>query len=357
MNCRSFLFLTLAAAPLAAQQIVSTADLKRACETAPNNVVTVTSPLKIEFGARFPAVEQVNTGCTLLFAENTGLEMKQVAIRFAGPVSLQSSRKAEVALFESYLEAASLHLPLYGRGSKVIVGQSRLVARAGNFSLAFFEDSTLEVFDAFGPAPAEPVIQTAGLFSIFTDASTLSFKNARLQAGSGFDINLADELPTLKMEETDLVTSGGAIAIYGTLRDTKVEINKGLFRAPNGVRVTLGRQSALAMKDTRIDGGAGAVNIGVGSYSSSAEVSQVTIDTAGAIALSAGSFSAAVIVDGATLRAGGAVSILSGSQWAKAVAKNNTVTAGVSFSVAAGSNSTCEASGNIVNSPVQSQCR
>lgn len=356
-NLTLFLLAACTAGTMTAQQIASTMDLKRACETSPNHVVTVTSPLKIEFGARYPAVEQVDSGCTLVFQENTGIELKQVAVRFAGPLLLQSSRKAEVVLFDSYLEAASLHLPLYGRGSKVTAGQSRMVARAGNFTLGFFEDSSLDVFDAFGPLPGAPAIETAGMFSIFTDASTLSFKNARIQAGTGIDINLADELPTLKMEETDLRVSAGAIAIYGTLRDTKVEINKGAWSAPNGVRATLGRQSALVIKDTRIEGGSGPVNIGVGSYSSSAEVSQVTIDTAGSIALSAGSFWAAVIVDGATLRAAAGVAVTAGSQWSKAVAKNNTVTSGVSFSVAAGSNGTCEAGGNVVSSPVQRQCR
>lgn len=51
------------------------------------------------------------------------------------------------------------------------------------------------------------------------------------------------------------------------------------------------------------------------------------------------------------------VAVTAGSQWSKAIAKNSNVTSGVSFSVAAGPNGTCEAGGNVVNSPVQRQCR
>jgi hypothetical protein len=343
---------------LSAQNISTTADLKRVCETAPNNVVTVTQSINIESGAQFPNMEQISTGCTLIFNENTGINMKQVAVKFAGPLTLQSSRKAEATFFESYVEATSMNLPLFGRGSKILVSQSRLVANAGNFAVSVWEDALVDITDTFGPTPSLPVIQSAGLFSIWTDASSFSSRNARFQAASGFDFNLADELPTMKMEEVDMVSANGAIAIYGTTRDIKLEISKGLFSAPGGVRITLtGRNSGLGVKDLRVQAGSGPVRIGVGSYSASANVSQSNIQTTGTITLEAGSFSSTLEADGNTMNAGGAIRVSAQSQWASVVAKNNTVTSPISFVVAAGANGTCDASGNNVTSPLISLCR
>lgn len=349
--------LFLAATTLPAQGLFSTGDLKRACETSPNNTVNITSETKIESGTTWPNVERVATGCTLVFSENAGIEFKQVAMRFAGPLTLQSSRKASLQMFESYVEATAVNLPLFGRGSKILLGQSRMVATAGNFTISIWEDTLVDIFDRFGPQASLPVIQTAGLFSIWTDASTISFKNAAVQAGTGIDINLSDELPTFKSEETDFITAAGTVAIYGNRHSTKIEISKGRFVGPNGVRVTLGRESALSLKDVNINGGNGPVSIGAGSYGGSADVSQSVIQTSSTVDLFAGSFSAKINADGNTIRGNAGITIAAGSQSSSALAKNNTVTSLALFQVLAGSSSACEASGNIVNSPSQLLCR
>jgi hypothetical protein len=354
---RTFTILALAAASLSAQSLFTTGDLKRACETSPNNTVNITSEVKIESGTVWPAVEQVATGCTFTFTENSGLQLKQVAIRFAGPLTLQSSRKANLEMFESYAEARSINLQLFGRGSKILLGQSRMVANNGNFAISIWEDTLVDIFDRFGPQASLPVIQTSGMFSIWTDASTISFKNAAVSAGTGVDINLADELPTFKSEETDFVTSAGTVAIYGRLRDIKIEINKGRLSGPGGVRVTLGRQSAMGLKDVAVNGGNGPVTLGVDSFSSSAEISQGNIQTNGIVEFQAGSFSSTINVDGNTIRGNGGISVTAGAQGSNAIAKNNNVTSATSFRVSAGFSSSCDASGNVINSPVQSLCR
>jgi hypothetical protein len=351
------LALILSASTLSAQGLFSTSDLKRACETSANNTVNITSETKIESGRTWPAIEQVSTGCTLIFSENAGIEFKQVAMRFAGPLTLQSSRKASLQMFESYIEAAAVNLPLFGRGSKILLGQSRMVATTGNFTISIWEDTLIDIFDRFAPQATLPVIQTPGLFSIWTDASTISFKNAAVQAGSGIDINLADELPTFLSEETNFVTASGSVAIYGNRHSTKIEINKGQLRGGNGVRVVLGRESTLSVKDVTVNGGNGPVSIGAGSYSASASVSQSNIQTTSTVELFAGTFSASINADGNTIRGNAGVSVFAGSQSASAIAKNNTVTSGAFFRVTAGSNGSCEASGNIVNSPSQLLCR
>lgn len=264
------------------QSLFRTGGLKTACEISPNNTVIITSEVKIENGLRWPAVEQVTTGCTLTFSENAGIEFKQVAMRFAGPLNLQSSRKASLQMIESYVAASAIKLPLLGRASKILIGQSRMVAANGNF--------TIDIFDRFAPQATQPVIQAAGLFSIWTDASTIQFKNAAVRAGSGIDLNLADERPTFSSEETDFITTNGTTAIHGNNRDIKIGINKGTLSGSSGVRVYLGgRNGGLGMKDVTVNGGNGPIRIGAGSYSASAEVSH-NIQASSTVEIRGGSF-------------------------------------------------------------------
>jgi len=82
--------LILAAAPVAAIHIESTAELRDACEFSPGNVVDLDHSTKILDGRRPPGTEQVASRCTIVLGNGANFETARAPALYSSHGSPQT---------------------------------------------------------------------------------------------------------------------------------------------------------------------------------------------------------------------------------------------------------------------------
>lgn len=173
----------------AQQWIATTPQLKTACETSPGNVVVLNEATTIVEGARYPFSEQVLTGCTIVLGPNAKLATEGVAMRFAGPLVVQSATPTEVKLTRSFLAAASVNFNLPGAGNAIEMEFSHIHATTGGLLFTMGDESKLTVMARIlnGPLEAMTAATTAQIRS--GRKFSASFSQMRISAPQGIDIS------------------------------------------------------------------------------------------------------------------------------------------------------------------------
>lgn len=348
MAAMSFIF---AINDAAQAQISSAGQLKAACE-APGNTVNINMPTKIEFGS----AASVTTGCTINIGPNASFGVKQVGMTFAGALVIQSSQKTAVIFEDAPWTATSISVNLTGESSELISKQSRLRASAGNLSISLGNIGKLELINPFGTNPNG--LEATGSVSINAGNKFSGvIGDANVQAGTGISVNLGGADSILKLDETNLTTSGGALSISGAGTKTNLEMNQGNYSAPAGVSVTLpAADTGLKVKDGVFNGGGGSVTLQLGSASASfsnIEVNQSTFTASGNVAIRTG-LSGKTIVDNVRLDGSNSVEVRSGNQ-GDTLVKNSRGTS-ASVTIATGVGGKCLSDNNFFTAPVQNLC-
>lgn len=339
-----------------AQGISTSAQLKQACQTSVGNVVHIMQPTKIEFGPPLPTPESIATGCTLIIGPNASFEVKQVAVSFAGPFTIQSSDKTKVVFEDAPWSAPSVSINLAGEFSELVSKQSRLQATAGNLSISLAGTGKLELINPFAPNPNG--LQAAGSVSISgSDKFSAVIGDANIVAGTGIVISLGGFDSILKLDEASLTTGAGVIMISGPGQKTTVEMSQGSYSAPSGVSVVLsGAETGLKVKDGAFAGGNGSVTLQAGSSSAvfgNIEVNQSSFSTSSTVQIMSG-LGGKTIVDNVQLDGAQGVEVRSGNQ-GNTLVKNSSGTS-ASVTIATGVGGVCISNNNVFNAPVQNLC-
>lgn len=354
------LLLGLAAgASLGAQSISSTRELKQACETAPGNVVVLTGAVEINQGAVWPAMEMIDTGCTLVLGRDAKLLFTGVGISFQGPFTLQSSFKTEVVLKDTAIEARSVLWPLTGGPTDVVFDRAQVRATEGNFAATFGRQSKWEVKNQLPGAGS--ALEAAGVLSV-TGGSQFTFvlEDANGRAGTGIGITAAGADIVIKTERADLRTASGPLTITSPSAKAVVEMIQGVWSAGSGIDVLLAGSETI-VKATGVEfraGGGIALEAGSGAARlGKLEVKESRFEGGSTVRLLSsltGTLGAA-LVENTELTGPAGVRVESGAR-GETLFKTNRGSSAGSFTVLTGRGGSCLAEDNLVQSPNARLC-
>lgn len=351
---------TFGLAVTASAQVVTTAQLKAACE-APGNTVTVVNTYKVTSPIQPPPLVQVNSGCTFLIAADSQFEADNVNLRFTGPVSFQATAKASVSFKSTVWTAPSMNASLTGNEGGFFTDESRVTASAGNLILTLGDFATMGVtgpINGVGNA-----LNAAGTLNVTAGGKfTGSFETTRVRGGTGIAFALSGPESVVTANNSNFVAASGQFSLSSPGAKAQVDLAGGLVQGPGGVSITLpGVESKVTMLSTRVTALGGSVTLQAGS---------------------AGRGFGVLAVDSAIIRAGGAYSMLAsiGADKGEAVLSNSRVTAGANILIRSdlvgltnvlnntmsapteiraftGASGACIAEGNLATSPVVAICQ
>jgi hypothetical protein len=205
--------MALSATP-AFSQLTSTTDLRNACQTSPGNVVVLTQPASILVGPRYPATEQVLTGCTIVIGPGAKLDTEGVSMTFAGPLVVQSANLTEVKLTRTYLSAPSANFNLTGTGTAIEMSFSLIRTTAGSLSLTMGDESKLTVMSRLVSGPLESLIAATTLQIQGGQKYTAAFgESTRFSAPQGINIAMNGAESSLSITTAWLTADQGNVTI------------------------------------------------------------------------------------------------------------------------------------------------
>ncbi|MDX1981805.1 MAG: hypothetical protein SFV51_16160 [Bryobacteraceae bacterium] len=185
-------------------------------------------------GPALPAAEVINSGCTIVVGPGAKLAVKEIAVNFAGPLTIRSPGNAAVMFKKAPWRATSVSIALPGSNSELISKESRLAATAGNVAISVGD-------------------MLSGLLN-----------GASVQAGAGIAIRVGAE-SSLKLSQSDLLGGSSPITIAGTGPKVALDLGQGTFRSTAGFSVVVAtRDSSIAIKDGTFDAGAGSILLQAG---------------------------------------------------------------------------------------------
>lgn len=342
-----------------AQAQSSTAELRNLCQTSPGNVVRIDGPVLIFRGAPASAPEPVATGCTLLIGEFGKFETKEIGMRFAGPLQIQSVHKGFVALSDTTLVGSSVDVSMSGADSVLLMTESNLQSTIGDVVIRMGSIGKLELVD-FLPFAPFMIRSAAGASISGGDKFNVTLKGANIQATSGMTVTLAGSDTLMLADSAGLTTTGGALNVSATGNKGTVILNQGTYSAGGSVNVTLaGAESGLGIKDADVRSGSGSivVDVGVSAMGGKLEVSQSRFNAPGTLSLfgSRGSNLGFVAVDNVDLNGAGGVRVETGAGGGTFM-KNTRGSSSVLFHVLTGLGGKCEQGDNRITSPNQRLC-
>lgn len=342
-----------------AQTIDSTLALKMACETSPNNTVTIGYPAKISNGARPPAAEVVNTPCTIVLAPSGSFETDEVAMSFNGEFRIQSTVPTQVKFVKSYFTAPALTLNLRGNDSFLGIDESLLQAGAGNLTVNFGFGGVTEILLPLSGSLNS--LEAAGAINFNGGAKlTATLLETQWTAGNGINVFMGGAEGTFKAEKSNLINNGGAIGIRSNSPKALVDFSFGEMRSANGVVVnTPAIESNLVLNTARVFGGAGnlSFNIGANGNVGKAEITDSVLDTNGAVAIAASinAQQGMAKLQSSNVRAGGPATVRSGA-FGETLVLNSTLNSSTSIIFSTGASGNCVNDQNNLTAPVIRPC-
>jgi hypothetical protein len=257
LSLAAMMVLFIFAADASAQSFTSTAELKLACETSPNNTVQINVPTQISSGPQAPATENVNTRCTIVLGQFASFEASQVSMTFAGPLRFQAANEAHILLIESEFTAPSFNATQTSK-SLFQVERSRVRATAGNIAVNSGTEGSVEIKGplAGGNLVASGAVNISGGLKFYG-----SVTDAGLSAGTGINVNLTGAEAQFISTTSTLDAANGAINVTSSGDKSYAEFKLGTVAAsPRGINVRLnGGESEIVANQFAFDGGAGVV--------------------------------------------------------------------------------------------------
>jgi hypothetical protein len=371
LSSKTLRTLVLAAAGLgAAPQALalgSTAELKRACETSPGNVVTLNVPTQIDTGVQAPRFERVTTPCTIVLAGEASLEFTQVSMLFTGALTVQSAIKTAVILNGTQLQADTVTVSLLGTDSTLSTAGSRLRASRGAIQASFGEQADLLLVEQL---PGQVYgLQAATSLQISAGAGFNGEINGiSISAPRGLSSRMEGDLGTLSLLQVQLLAPLGDVNLFGAGQDTRITLADARFEYGRNATVRLaGAKSAISMARLNWSAGAqgrlvpGAVVIEAGSEAdpeSAVEIVDSFIGNVASVSVLASSRGnqGAIKLDKSFADATGAVQVLTGARGTTEV-KFNDLQSDRLIRVGAGAGGTCIEQGNRYTAPALRICR
>lgn len=339
----------------AAQSFTSTAELKLACETSPNNVVAINVPTQISTGPQSPATENVNTQCTIVLGQFASFEASQVSMTFAGALRFQAANEAHIRFIESEFNAPSINI---AQTSKSLFQVERSLLRATVGSIAV-NSGTEGSVDIKGPlvggnlVAAGAVNFTGGLkyYATLTDAG--------VSAGSGVNVNMTGNEGQFIVTTSTVTASNGAINVTGSGEKNYAEFKfNSVAASPRGINIRLnGNESEIVANQFSFDGGAGII-LRTGGNKGKVTMADGTLSATGAVQVQASTtgFEGVAIVQNANFNAGGSVRVETGSRGNSEVV-DSSLTSNTLIRIATGAGGSCKSQNNILNAPTLQICQ
>ena len=303
--------------------VLSTADLRAACEESHGNIVIMNQSATITNGS--PAQEAIPTDCTIALGSDVSLNFDRVALLFAHPLKVQSQSKASVKLEQSMITAPAIEFHLPGTGSALMSVDSTLYASHNTMVVRLGHDGKMEIARQF--SGQEHALSAYGTIDIETGSKFLgTFGDTSVRAVSGFKLNMNGSEGTFKVvDEVVLAASHGSIDITSSGLKGLVDIKSAALLVGEAVSIMLaGRESTVKL--TQVDMGpfsAGAAWGGVtveagsttGSYSK-LEAAEVEVHGAASVTMQASPAGAGGLLklEKSTVSATGKVFLKSGSR-------------------------------------------
>lgn len=343
--------------------VVTTAQLKTACEGSAGNTVTLAYSLRVSNGRA--ATQQIATGCTLILGSNATIEIDRASITFDGPLTVQSSHKAGLKLDRSMLVAPTVNVNLEGSGSSLTTNASTLRAAGGDLLVAFGDEGKLEASGKFSSAAA--TLLSGGGTQIRGEGKfNAMFLSASVTASTNVRIDLTGIEGGLKVENSSFSSTSGSVVVEGADANTLIEMkNVDVFFVRDAAIVVNGNQGAI--KVTQLDFApptgtalAGGVTIGAGVGSASfgtIEASEVKVVKASAFTAraSTGGVKGLLKFEKSAVTATGLVLLETGGE-GTTEEKDNTLRSQTKIRIASGSGGSCS-SGSSLTAPVVEICR
>ena len=357
----------LGATPAMASHIVTTADLRTACQTSPGHVVVLDHAVSILDGARPPSTEQVLTGCTIVLGSNAKLEAQRISMTFAGPLVVESADKAEVKLSMSFFSAPSVNFNLTGAGSAIETTLSGIHATAGGLLITMGDQSKLIVLERLLPGPSDALAATTTVQIRGGQQFTGQLNEMGISAPQGIEISMNGAEGLLKVEQTRFTAAQGNIGIAASGTKGQLEMSESNLQFGNMLSIRLaGADSLLKMKQTSAGGASstqdapGGLLIESGSGAAAngkIEVSEVSFFNVASIRLlgSLDGLQGGLKMEKSRISASGAIVMETGAQGVTE-AKENSGGAATLFRVAAGAGGKCIGQPNSFFAPVMQIC-
>lgn len=245
-SCTAATFLSVMAF---AQEINSGPTLKQACETSPGNIVQLLQTTKIENG---PA-SVVLTPCTLQLSPSASLEVKQVNMTFAGPLTIFGAYQNKVVFEEALWSAASIHITANSSG-EIMAKDSQLQATAGDISITQNPYGKMELIGNLTPNPN--VLEASGAITISSGIySSVVFEDTGFQAGSGILVSPGAR-SNLKAGKANFTVTAGSVSLAAET-DTKLELKESVLTSGATVNVSTGNGGHTIVEEAQLDGAAG----------------------------------------------------------------------------------------------------
>jgi hypothetical protein len=351
----------------AQQWIATTPQLKTACETSPGNVVVLNEATTIVEGARYPFSEQVLTGCTIVLGPNAKLATEGVAMRFAGPLVVQSATPTEVKLTRSFLAAASVNFNLPGAGNAIEMEFSHIHATTGGLLFTMGDESKLTVMARIlnGPLEAMTAATTAQIRSGRKFSASLS--QMRISAPQGIDISMNGAEGLLTINTAWLTAARGNIGISSPDAKGIVDLSSTNLVFANMLTLRLAgsdsllklQQVGMAGFEGRIAPGGMVLEVGAGAAENgSIEASNVGFNYVASMNLraSVNGQKGALKIQKSSLWSAGDMVMETGAQGLTEVVENYGASS-TRLRVATGSAGSCIASNTTITAPVMQVCQ
>lgn len=346
---------------------MTTAELRVACQTSPGNVVVLTQPVTVVDGPRYPAAEQVLTGCTIILGPNAKLATEGISMRFAGPLVVQSSTLTEVLLTRSFLGAPSVNLNLPGTGSIVEMAFSHIHATGGGLLFTFGSESKLTVIERLIPGPLEAFTATTTVQIRSGPKFTASLSQMRISAPQGIEIAMNGDEGTLAINSAWLTAAQGNIGITASNSKAQVDLSSTNLVSNQMVALRLaGSDSLLKLQQVGIGGvdtqstlGGLVIEIGSGAAENGVlEASNVGIARVASINIraSVSGRNGILKIQKSHLRSPGDLVLETGAQGLTEVVENYGASS-TRFRVATGTGGSCIAQNNDILAPIMQVCQ
>lgn len=230
------------AAPAHALDLTA-AQLRQACETQPGHVVVLNESTKIVNGSA-----TIASPCRIVLG--AGLELEAVSLTFAGPLTLESTVKAEVKMVRSLLSASAVSVSLTGLNSGFQTVETSVHARTGSLVLEVGAEANLLMIERLVPGPTYALSAGTSVEIRGGRKFTGLLSEVSVLAPNGFAISFTGADSLLKVEEVGVLSTLGGVQIEGSGGKGLISLDKVNFRFAGQLGVRLaGDEAGMSLKE------------------------------------------------------------------------------------------------------------
>ncbi len=353
----SFCFLFLQTT-FAQNPITNSQELKTACETAPGNVITLSTSTKIA-EPRIIQEAVANCPCTIILTNEATLEFEQSRITFTGALNIQSANKGGVKLTKSILKAASIAISLGGEGSQINTSQSEVQAVNGDLTFNLGKQSKMELYSVFTIAYRETISSSGTTKIIAGERFTASIADMTIGGQNGVFLEFNGFENLLKIENTAFIGHAGPVIVNSDGNNNMLEASRVSFLSNTAVSILYpGNEASLKLNKINFSGApyetaiAGDVTILAGSGTAqNGKIEMIEVATGaanGAFIVSASKTGekGTIKTEKSNITFNGAISFETGTLGSTEV-KDNKITSLKSITALTGTNGNCVSSPNL----------